>query len=79
MQAHIQRWNNTLTIALPESIANQVALTEGMDVDIQVIEGKLVITPTVQQYRLDDLLSQITSDNLHGEIETGDAVGNEIG
>ncbi len=79
MQAHIQRWNNTLTITLPDSIANQVALTEGMDVDIQVVEGKLVITPAVQQYRLDDLLSQITPDNLHGEIETGDAVGNEIG
>lgn len=80
MQAQIQRsTNNTLVIALPEGIANQIALTEGMDVEIQIIEGKLVITLTVPQYHLDDLLSAIIPDNLHSEIDTGNAVGNEIG
>lgn len=53
MQAQIQRsTNNTLVITLPEGIANQIALTEGMDVEIQIIEGKLVITPTVPQYQI---------------------------
>lgn len=80
MQAQIQRsTNNTLVIALPEGIANQIALTEGMNVEIQIIEGKLVITPTFPQYHLDDLLSAITPDNLHSEIDTGNAAGNEIG
>lgn len=79
MQTQIQRTNNTFIIALPEGIANQIALTEGMDVEIQIIEGKLVITPTVQQYCLDDLLAQVTPDNIHSEIDTDNAIGNEIG
>ena len=79
MQAQIQRTNNTFIITLPEGIANQIALTEGMDVEIQIIEGKLVITPTAPQYHLDDLLAAITPDNLHSEIDTGNASGNEIG
>lgn len=29
------------------------------------------------KYTLDDLLADITPDNLHHEIDTGDAVGNE--
>lgn len=79
MQAQIQRTNNTFIITLPEGIANQIALTEGMDVEIQIIEGKLVITPTTPQYHLDDLLATITPDNLHSEVDTGNAIGNEIG
>lgn len=31
------------------------------------------------QYNLEDLLAQVTPENLHGEIETGLAVGHEIG
>jgi len=29
-------------------------------------------------FALEDLLAQVTEDNLHGEIETGPAVGREV-
>ncbi len=42
------------------------------------IDGQLVIRVARQQsMSLEDLLAGITDLNLHGEIETGDAVGGE--
>ncbi len=34
-------------------------------------------TETGPVYRLEDLLAQVTEDNLHGEISTGGPVGQE--
>jgi hypothetical protein len=31
------------------------------------------------QPTLEDLLAQITDDNIHTEIDTGDLIGNEVG
>ncbi|NJK50504.1 DUF2281 domain-containing protein [Candidatus Gracilibacteria bacterium] len=36
-------------------------------------------SPKKLKYNLSDLLAQVTPDNLHSEIETGLAVGHEIG
>lgn len=34
--------------------------------------------PVLAQLTLEELLAQITPENLHGEIDTGDPVGNEM-
>ena len=41
-------------------------------------EGHLVIKPRKPEYRLEDLLAQITEENIHGETDTGEPVGVEI-
>jgi antitoxin component of MazEF toxin-antitoxin module len=41
-------------------------------------EGKLVITPVAKpKYDLKHLLTGITKHNLHHEVDTGQAMGNE--
>jgi antitoxin MazE len=42
--------------------------------------GRLVLTPIQDppSFTLEDLLAGITEENLHTEIETGPAVGNEF-
>jgi len=36
-----------------------------------VIDGVIIITPTVKKYTLSELLAGVTPENLHGEVETG--------
>ena len=48
-------------------------------VEISIIDGKIVITPVPgPDWTLEELLAGINKDNLHHEVETGSAVGNEI-
>jgi len=47
-------------------------------VEISIVKGKIVITPIpAPSWTLDELLAGITKDNLHDEIDTGTALGNE--
>ena len=78
MRTRVAKWGNSLGLRIPKSFAEEVRVSEGTPVDLVVEDGQLVIrvaeSPTFQ---LEDLLAEITDANLHGEIETGDAVGGE--
>jgi antitoxin MazE len=78
MQARIQKWGNSLAIRIPKPFAIEVGLQQNSVVIVSVSEGKLVLEPVKPSYSLDELLAQVTKDNLHQEIETGPTVGNEI-
>lgn len=79
MQTRIQKWGNSLALRIPKAFADEIALATNSTVDISIVGGKLVIVPVVEtQLTLDELLAGITDDNIHGEIDTGPAVGNEI-
>lgn len=76
----IKKWGNSLAIRIPAQLAHQLNLTENTPIDYSVVDGKLVITRLTQQktYSLDQLLDRVSEDNIHGEIETGPAIGQEI-
>ena len=47
--------------------------------DLTVEAGKLVITPVDQEaYSLEELLAQVKPENVHGEVDWGESVGNEV-
>lgn len=77
MQVAIYQLDSDLTIRIPKALANQAGLRHGMQVELRVIDNKLMIVPITKQYDLEELLSGITPDNLHSEVDTGKAVGNE--
>jgi antitoxin MazE len=77
MQARIQKWGNSLAIRIPKPFALEVGLEQNSLVVVSVSEGKLVLEPVNPSYSLEELLAQVTPDNLHQEIETGLPVGNE--
>jgi antitoxin MazE len=78
MVAIVARWGNSLAIRLPQHLVKEIQLTEGIEVDLVVVDGNLVIKPRVRKrYSLDELISAITPENLHTEVETGTTVGNE--
>jgi antitoxin MazE len=78
MLTKIQKWGNSLGLRIPKSFAKQTGVRAGSTVDISIDDGRLVIRAIKKgPYKLEDLLSGVDKDNLHDEIETGDAVGRE--
>ncbi|RAU94356.1 AbrB/MazE/SpoVT family DNA-binding domain-containing protein [Paenibacillus sp. YN15] len=71
----VQKWGNSLGVRIPKALAMKAGLEEGSEVDIDVEKGHLVIKPKTRT--LEELLSQITPDNLHSEIQTGKTQGRE--
>jgi len=77
LQTQIQKWGNSLAIRIPKPFAIEIGLKQYSTVTVSVIDGKLVLEPAKPTYVLGELLAQITPENLHKEVETGTAVGNE--
>jgi len=77
----IQKWGNSLALRIPKSYAQEANLEEGASVDIKVEENKIIISAKKKKknkYSLEELLSDIKPENLHGEIDFGPPVGKEI-
>lgn len=80
MLATISKWGNSLALRIPTAFAREISVREGGSVDIVVVDGALIVRPVDEQPvdDLDDLLSRITEENRHGELATGQPVGNEF-
>jgi antitoxin MazE len=78
MKARIQKWGNSLALRIPKAFATEVGLRSDSSVEISLVEGQIIIAPKRDsELTLDQLLEQITDDNLHDEIDFGHAVGRE--
>lgn len=79
MLAKILRWGNSLALRIPKAFAVDARLENDSLVEISIVKGKIVIMPVPwPSWTLEELLAGINKDNLHHEVETGLAVGNEI-
>ena len=79
MQIQVQKWGNSLAIRIPKSFAKETNINKGSFLDLSLSDGKLIATPIPQEkYSLTQLLNEITDENIHNEIETGNEVGKEI-
>lgn len=74
----IQRWGNSLAVRIPKPFAAQAELSENSQVDISVDAGRIVLTPAVREWRLEELVGGITHANTHAEIAWGDRAGAEV-
>ena len=78
MRVQVQKWGNSLALRIPKPFAAEVQIEEGSVVDLSIVKGKLVATPSVREKpTLSQLLAKVSRENLHGEIETGPSVGGE--
>ena len=78
MKTTIQKWGNSLAIRIPKNISRDTRVSEGSIIDIMVENGKIILNPSPSEYSLKELLKNVTSENIHSEISTGDYVGCEI-
>jgi antitoxin MazE len=78
METRIKRWGNSLALRIPGPLAKEIDLRENAPVQLVLQDGRLIIVPLREpQYSLDALLARVTRENLHSEVETGTAIGDE--
>jgi antitoxin MazE len=79
MKTRVQKWGNSLALRIPKAFAAEARLREDTPVELSLIDGRLVIRPLAEPSpTLDELLRDVTDENLHGEWDTGPAAGGEV-
>jgi len=75
----LSRWGNSLAIRIPSAIAKEASLREGnaLSIEYEKRDGSLRLALVENAPSLDDLVSQITADNVHDEVDFGEPVGRE--
>jgi antitoxin MazE len=79
MLTKVQKWGNSLALRIPKAFAVDAQLVNDSFVEITIVEGQIIITPVAAPtWTLEELLAGIKKNNLHHEVDTGFAVGNEV-
>jgi antitoxin MazE len=79
MLTKIQKWGNSLALRIPKAFALDAHLVNDSLVEISIVDGQIIITPVaVPSWTLEELLAGINKNNIHHEVDTGFAVGNEV-
>lgn len=76
MTVAIKKWGNSLALRIPKDIAQTLHIENNSTLELSIKDGVLVIEPQ-NETLLESLVSRIDTDNLHAEVDTGKAVGNE--
>jgi antitoxin MazE len=75
----VRKWGNSLALRIPKPLAAEVGLDDDSPVQLSLDEGRLIVSPLHQiEYSLEQLLAQVTEENVHNEVGTGPAVGSEV-
>lgn len=75
MQPRVQKWGNSLGVRIPSPLAQQIGITEGTPVDLELGEDVIIIRR--KRYSLEQMLAKVTPENIHTEVDTGPRVGRE--
>jgi antitoxin MazE len=80
MKAKIQKWGNSLAVRIPKSFAVQTKIEQNTTVDLTLVGGKIIVEPEKKKplFTLEELLSEISEENIHSETDWGEPVGKEI-
>lgn len=77
MRTKIVRWGSSLGLRVPKALAEAVGVHDGSAVDISLARGQLIVRPAPASFELEDLLAEVTPENLHAEVITGEPRGSE--
>ena len=79
MRTKVQKWGNSLAIRIPKSFAIEMDMDQDSPVDVSLADGKLIVSPARKmKVTLQQLLEQVTEENMHSEVDTGETVGKEV-
>jgi antitoxin MazE len=75
VKTRVQKWGNNLALRIPKSLAEEVGLHNDSPVEVSLVRGKIIFGPIAKsKVTLKQLLTQVTEDNLHHELDAGAAV-----
>jgi antitoxin MazE len=74
MRTQVEKWGNSLAVRIPKSVAAEMNIKTGSEVDLSVANGCLIANAlSEERYSLEKLLAGVTKRNLHGETDFGPA------
>ncbi len=68
MLTKVQKWGNSLAVRIPSAFAKEIGLCPDTEVELRLEDKKLVIIPSKRK-QLEELIKQITPENVHGEVD----------
>jgi antitoxin MazE len=77
MKTQVGKWGNSLAVRIPGVYAKELDLEDGVELEVTCVDGGLLLRPRKNAYTLEELLAQITPENIHGETDWGPPVGGE--
>lgn len=79
MQMTVKKWGNSLATRIPKAVVDSIDLQLDQQVDIEAVNGKIVITPITKkkEYKLDDLLSQCKPGSMKLDREDNEWLGDD--
>ncbi len=79
MKQHVRKWGNSAAVRIPASVLAAAGLKIGDSVYLHAENGRIIIEKSASAHAtLDELLSGITTENLHEPFDWGPPVGKEI-
>jgi antitoxin MazE len=79
MIAKTAQWGNSIGVRIPKDLAKKAGIGVDSTVEINEAGEGIIIKPVgKKEYSLKELVSKITSQNRHGEIDFGRPVGKEL-
>jgi antitoxin MazE len=73
----IVKWGNSMAVRLPKVVLRDAGLQEGDVLVFGAKNGAIVAKPIKKKPTLKDLLSKISSENVHEEVDWGKPRGKE--
>lgn len=79
MRVTVRKWGNSASVRIPASIMEAAHIRLDQQVDVQEERGRIIIEPVrAPAFDLAVLVSGITDENRHTEIDFGGPVGKEV-
>lgn len=78
MQVQLTRWGNSLGMRVPKELVSRFGLKAGARVEVQAEANRIVITLPRPEYRIEDLVADMTHENMRQAFDWGPDVGREI-
>ena len=77
MNVQAQKWGNSLAVRIPKAFAAQTDIREGTALEIRVEGAGIVMRKAQKRLNIEELIAQITPENLHEPVDWGAPVGKE--
>jgi antitoxin MazE len=73
----IVKWGNSMAVRLPKVVLRDAGLQEGDTLEFGTRNGAIVAKPVKKKPTLKELLTRVTPENVHEEIDWGKPRGRE--
>lgn len=77
IRTKLVRWGNSLGLRVPEALAGEVGVHAGSAVEISLARDQLIVRRAPTCFELEDLLAEVSPENLHTEVTIGGLRGSE--